>query len=207
MNSQNNVVRVLTCENENLYEYMISINEDKWKKLECQLIEYHRIGAYKYYSNHFLSKGERLKEIMNKSGCTKVISFSVNEIRNDLPPTLGLDLYSYKIEVTIKKNTLIYQYIKEENGLTMLKHIYHWYGSSIDSSIFDLDQKEDILNQIRDALIFNKRERLSMNDLYRCISVPDSDFSTRLNQLIQRSEENTEVISLFCKEKCKRKIK
>ena len=33
MNDQNNVVRVLTCENENLYEYMISINEDKWKKL------------------------------------------------------------------------------------------------------------------------------------------------------------------------------
>ena len=89
----------------------------------------------------------------------------------------------------------------------MLKHIYHWYGSSIDSSIFDLDQKEDILNQIRDALIFNKKKRLSMNDLYRCINVPDSDFSTSLNQLIQRSEENTEVISLFCKEKCKRKIK
>ena len=89
----------------------------------------------------------------------------------------------------------------------MLKHIYHWYESSIDSSIFDLDQKEDILNQIRDALIFNKKERLSMNDLYRCINVPDSDFSTSLNQLIQRSEENTEVISLFCKEKYKRKIK
>lgn len=207
MNNQNNVESVLSYENENLYEHMISINEYKWKKLECQLKEYHRISTYKYYSDHFLSKGERIKEIMNKSGCTKVISFSVNEIRNDLPPTLGLDLYSYNIEATIKKNTLIYQYIKEENRFTMLKHIYHWYGSSIDSSIFDLDQKEDILNQIRDALIFNKKKMLSMNDLYRCISVPDSEFSTSLKQLIQRSKENTEVISLFYKEKSKRKIK
>lgn len=198
MEHKNNIIKLLTFVSENIYENTIFIDENKWKAIQQDLQCYNIVEHTSYRSDCELSPDRREIEITNRTACDKVISFSVKKTSNYLPITLVSDLYDYDVEAKVEKYTDIFRFMKEPISSTTFSHIYQWYYSNMDSSIFNRSQKKEILYQIQEAIYFNKEEVLGNDELQKCLAISDVEFVQTVNKFLQRTQENTKLFALLC---------